>query len=48
MRLRQLTAWQAGMRTAEFGKIATDWFKMAKRPCLKRSCKQLAYQLTAA
>jgi phosphoserine phosphatase len=34
----------AGMSTAEFEKIVTDWFKTAKHPRFKRAYTELAYQ----
>ncbi|MCG6971506.1 MAG: haloacid dehalogenase-like hydrolase [Desulfobacterales bacterium] len=34
----------AGMSTAEFEKIVTDWFKTAKHPRFKRRYTELAYQ----
>ena len=34
----------AGMSTAEFEKIVTDWFKTAKHPRFKRLYTELAYQ----
>jgi phosphoserine phosphatase len=34
----------AGMTTAEFEKIVTDWFKTAKHPRFKRPYTELAYQ----
>jgi phosphoserine phosphatase len=34
----------AGMSTAEFEKIVTDWFKTAKHPRFKRPYTELAYQ----
>jgi phosphoserine phosphatase len=34
----------AGMSTAEFEKIATDWFKTAKHPRFKRLYTELGYQ----
>jgi phosphoglycolate phosphatase-like HAD superfamily hydrolase len=34
----------AGMSTAEFGQIVTDWFKTAKHPRFKRPYTELAYQ----
>ena len=37
-------ATHAGMSTAEFEKIVTDWFKTAKHPRFKRPYTELAYQ----
>jgi phosphoserine phosphatase len=34
----------AGMSTAEFEKIVTDWFKIARHPRFKRPYTELAYQ----
>jgi phosphoglycolate phosphatase-like HAD superfamily hydrolase len=34
----------AGMSTAEFGQIVTDWFKTARDPRFKRPYTELAYQ----
>jgi len=39
-----LMASHAGMSTAEFEKIVTDWFKTAKHPRFKRPYTELAYQ----
>ena len=39
-----IMASHAGMSTAEFEKIVTDWFKTAKHPRFKRRYTELAYQ----
>jgi phosphoglycolate phosphatase-like HAD superfamily hydrolase len=39
-----IMASHAGMSTAEFEKIVTDWFKTAKHPRFKRPYTELAYQ----